>query len=181
MSQQLQRSGLSRRSAVRIDDRMRHRHPNPRLVKVHRNYTVEEVARLVGIHKNTVRNWLRQGLPAIDRHRPTLIIGSALADYLRNRRSKHKQSCRPGEIYCVKCRVPREPAGDMADYVPITPTSGNLRGICPVCDILIHRRVSLAKLDDVKGKLDVTLPQALPRITGTSTPTGNCDLDHDSA
>lgn len=32
---------------------MGYRHPNPRLVKVHRNYSVEEIARLFGIHKNT--------------------------------------------------------------------------------------------------------------------------------
>jgi hypothetical protein len=27
------------------------RHPNPKRVKIHRKYTVEEVARLFGIHK----------------------------------------------------------------------------------------------------------------------------------
>jgi Homeodomain-like domain len=45
------------------------RHPNPRLVKIHRNYSVEDIARLFGIHKNTVRNWLKQGL------RPSTIDG----------------------------------------------------------------------------------------------------------
>jgi hypothetical protein len=28
---------------------------NPRLVKIHRSYSVEEIARLFGIHKNTRR------------------------------------------------------------------------------------------------------------------------------
>jgi Helix-turn-helix domain len=54
------------------------RHPNPRLVKVHRNYSVEEVARLFGLHKNTVRNWLKLGLAAIDDRRPMLILGREL-------------------------------------------------------------------------------------------------------
>ena len=157
---------------------MSQRYPNPGLVKIHRNYTVEEVARLLGVHKNTVRNWLRQGLSAIDQCRPALIMGRVLADYLRVRRTRRKQRCGPGQIYCVKCRLPREPAGEMADYISITQTSGNLRGICPVCDILMHRRVSLAKLDDIKGKLDLTLPQAWPRIVGSSGSSVNCDLDH---
>ena len=39
------------------------RHPNPRLAKIHRSYSVEEIARLFRVHKNTVRAWLRQGLP----------------------------------------------------------------------------------------------------------------------
>ncbi len=33
------------------------RHHNPRLVKLHRSYTVEQIARLFDLHKNTVRAW----------------------------------------------------------------------------------------------------------------------------
>jgi hypothetical protein len=35
------------------------RHPNPRLAKIHRNYTVEEVANVFGVHRNTVRQWIK--------------------------------------------------------------------------------------------------------------------------
>jgi hypothetical protein len=48
------------------------RHPNPRLAKIHRSYSVEDTSRLFKIHKNTVRHWLKQGLEPIDDHRPTL-------------------------------------------------------------------------------------------------------------
>jgi hypothetical protein len=136
------------------------RHINLRRVKIHRTYTVEEAARLFGAHKNTVRGWLKQGLPAIDRNRPTLIHGRDLAAFLDTRRKQLKRTCGPGRIYCVKCRDPKEPAGGMADYVPLSPTSGNLRGICPECHTLIHRRVSLVKLDQVRGSLEVTFPHA---------------------
>jgi len=46
------------------------RHPNPRLPKTHRNYSVEEAATLLGVHRNTVREWIRRGLPRIDDGRP---------------------------------------------------------------------------------------------------------------
>jgi transposase len=36
--------------------------PNPNLAKIHRNYTVEEVANLFSVHKNTVRLWVKDGL-----------------------------------------------------------------------------------------------------------------------
>ena len=83
------------------------RHPNHRRVKTHRSYTVEEVAGLFDIHKNTVRNWLKNGLATIDHNRPTLILGNDLAEYLKIRRTKNKQACKPEELYCSRCRRPR--------------------------------------------------------------------------
>jgi transposase-like protein len=74
------------------------RRPNPQLVKIHRNYSVGEIARRFGIHKNTVRNWLKQGLVAIDGQRPTLILGRELSRFLIERRRKTKQSCGPGRF-----------------------------------------------------------------------------------
>jgi hypothetical protein len=134
---------------------MRKRRPNHRLVKIHRNYSVEDVARLFGAHKNTVRAWLKDGLPTCDRKRPVLILGNDLAAYLKARRTKNKQPCRPGEIYCVRCRAPKTPAGSMADYKATTASLGNLVGICPDCVGLIYRRVNKAKLPQIRGNLDI--------------------------
>ncbi len=139
---------------------MRKRRPNYRLVKIHRSYKVEEVARLFGIHKNTVRAWVKAGLPTCDSKRPTLILGRDLAVYLQARRTKNKHPCQPGEIYCVRCRAPKRPAGDMADYQPITATLGNLMGFCPDCEGVIYRRASLAKLPQIRGKLEVRIVEA---------------------
>jgi len=113
---------------------MRKRYPNPRLVKIHRSYTVEEVARLLGKYKNTVRNWVKDGLATIDGKRPMLILGPDLVAFLQERRRKNKQSCKPGQLYCVRCRVPKFPEGNMADYEPVTEKIGNLIAICPDCD-----------------------------------------------
>jgi hypothetical protein len=154
----------------------RKRHPNPRLAKIHRSYTVEEVATLFEVHRNTVREWVKQGLPTSDERRPMLILGSHLVAFLRARRAKNKRSCGPGEIYCVRCRAPRTPAGGMADYEPVTEALGNLIGICSTCEAIMYRRVNLARLEQVRGKLDVVLPQALPRIGETAEPSVNSDL-----
>jgi hypothetical protein len=58
--------------------RMGKRHPNPRLVKLHRSYAVEQIARLFDVHKNTVRAWVKQGLQPIDGQRPALFHGPVL-------------------------------------------------------------------------------------------------------
>jgi hypothetical protein len=65
------------------------RHPNYRLVKIHRSYAVEEIAKLFGIHKNTVRCWVKHGLATIDDKRPMLILGHVLVAFLQARRVKN--------------------------------------------------------------------------------------------
>ena len=156
------------------------RHPNHRLAKIHRNYTVQEVASLYGVHRNTVREWIKRGLPTTDRKRPTLILGRDLAAFLQARRLKNKQTCQPGEIYCVRCRAPRNPAGDMAEYQPVTTALGNLIGICPRCESIMYRRVNWAKLEQIRGKLDITVPQGLSHIDESTQPSVNNDLRHEA-
>ncbi len=155
---------------------MSKRHPNPRLAKIHRNYTVEDVAAVFGVHRNTVREWVKRGLPTSDDRRPMLILGADLVAFLRARRVKNKRTCQPGEMYCVRCRAPRAPAGDMADYLPVTATLGNLIAICSACEAMMYRRVSLAKLQQVRGNLDITLLQALPHIDESAEPSVNSDF-----
>lgn len=153
------------------------RHPNPRLAKIHRNYTVEEVAALFDIHKNTVRNWLKNGLPTNDDRRPMLILGRDLVTFLQAKRVKNKRPCQPGEIYCVRCRVAQKPAGEMAEYQSVTSTMGNLVGICPDCESMMYRRVNLARLVQVGANLDITMTQALLHINESSQPCVNSDFN----
>jgi hypothetical protein len=152
------------------------RYPNPRLVKIHRNYTVEEVARLLGKHKNTVRNWVKDGLATIDDKRPMLILGPDLVAFLQARRSKNKQSCKPGQLYCVRCRVPKFPEGNMADYEPVTEKIGNMIAICPDCDSIMNRWVSMARIAEVCGNIDITFPEEQRHIVKRAKPTENSDL-----
>ena len=152
---------------------MGYRHPNPRRAKIHRNYSVDEVARLLSVHKNTVRTWLRDGLQAIDNQRPSLIQGQELRRFLTDRRQRTKQVCGPGRIYCLPCRAPKVPAGKIADCIQTGDIT--LQGICPDCIRIIYRRVNPQKLNAVRGDLEITVTQARPRIEETSNPNVNCD------
>ena len=165
---------------------MSRRLPNYRLVKIHRSYTVEEVASLLKSHRNTVREWIKRGLPTNDQRRPALILGRHLFAFLQERRAKNKRPCQPGQIYCVRCRTPQKPAGGMAEYQALTAKHGNLVGICPCCECMMYRRVSLAKLEVVCGTLDLALPKALLRIGESCLPSVNSDFKpqargHDNA
>jgi excisionase family DNA binding protein len=64
-----------------------------RRVKIHRNYTISEAAACLGVHKNTVEKWLRDGLPHIRTPRPILILGHELKHFLGERRQKARSPC----------------------------------------------------------------------------------------
>ena len=58
-----------------------------RRVKIHRTYTIAEVAALVGVHKHTVSRWIAEGPPTTDHKRPFLIHGADLRAFLKNART----------------------------------------------------------------------------------------------
>jgi excisionase family DNA binding protein len=152
---------------------MARRRASARRVKKHWSYTAEEAAYALGVHRHTVRRWIAsKALPALTEKRPHLILGRDLQAFLTTPTSR-RVKLKPG----VKCRLPKRPAHGMADYVPINERTGNLRGICPDCEILIHRRVALGKLAAVSGGLDVMLPHTEQHLRERSRPSTNVDFE----
>lgn len=152
------------------------RRPDHRPVKIHRNYTIEEAAQVLKVHKNTVRVWIRVGLPLIGRKRPFLISGTDLVAYLRRRHAENKRPCGPGQIYCLPCRIPKAPAGNMADYVARTNKTGDLIGLCPECELVIYRRISWGRLEEVRGTLEIRIMQPHVRIDDSACPSVSSDF-----
>lgn len=150
--------------------------PNPRLAKIHRSYTVKEVANLYGIHKNTVRQWVKQGLPVCDGRRPMLILGRELSAFLGQRREGNKRKCAMGEMYCLRCRVPRKPAEDLVELYPITAKIGNLMGLCGVCDGLMNRRVNMTNLPHLAVEWGITFPLVEKHIGDRDNTSLNSDF-----
>ena len=64
----------------------------------------------------------------------------------------------------------------MLDYLPITDTSGNFRGLCGICEALMHRLVALVKISVVKGNCDVAFPQGQQRIGDCNDTSLNVDF-----
>jgi hypothetical protein len=147
---------------------------NYRRVKLHRNYMIAELAALIGAHRQTVVRWIAAGLPTTDSKRPFLIRGVDFHAFMKARQPL-KQRCQPGEFYCLGCRAPRRPAGNMADYLPRTATRGALCGICPTCNKMIYRATMLAKIDQISGGLEIFYPKAEQRLDDTSAALSNVD------
>ena len=89
---------------------------------------MEEVAKLFGTHRNTIRGWLKLGLERVDNHRPTLILGRKLSAFLHARRKAPGSAAGPGSsIACVAAR-PETQQLRRAEYLPITSSFGKPEG-----------------------------------------------------
>ena len=150
------------------------RRVNPNRVKLNLSYSTDELARCLDVHKNTVRHWQRKGLEPIDTNRPILFHGATVRAFLANRNSSRKQPCPPGTFYCFRCRAPRPPAQNMADFVLMVPGSGNLRALCECCETLMHRRTREADIERIMPGCTVQFARGQPSLSGRRAPSLNC-------
>jgi Helix-turn-helix domain len=152
---------------------------NSRLIKLHRSYSVDEVARTLGVHKNTVRGWIKDGLPAFTEKRPTVILGQDLRAFLESKQKAAKCPSGPGRFHCFKCRQPMRPALGMVEYRPRNDVTGNLKAMCESCGGWMHRAARLASIPAIMPNIDVQIVEAEARIRERTNPSLNCDNQED--
>ena len=99
---------------------------NPMAVKSALAYTVEEAANALSKTPATIRNWVKDGLPIMASHKPYLISGAAIREYLRAKRKDAKRPLEPDELYCPACRQrappnghDRNPFGSDSEYIAL--------------------------------------------------------------
>lgn len=149
---------------------------NPNLVKIHRNYTFEELAVVFGVHKNTVSIWVKNGLPCLKEKRPFLILGADAKLYLQGQRAGKKQRCKPNELFCMRCKAPTRPAENFVEYFPLSATKGRLTGFCERCGCVVNKFARFDSLERYSVLFDLTKPKVLERINDTDNPLLNSDF-----
>jgi len=153
-------------SSLRRPQRKRRR-AHAHKVKQNHAYTVDEAARLLGVHKRTVRNWIKlKGLKALTDARPTLLVGRELKRFLSEEHSKQKRPCSLDQCYCMRCRAPRRAALSEIELTIVTRTKGNILALCEVCSTAMRKHVALTKLVALRKLVRVTIRQAQPHLTG---------------
>lgn len=155
------------------------RRVNPYRLKLHRSYSVQELADCLQVHTHTVRNWQGKGLKPIDGNRPTLFDGSSTRAFLLESQTSQKRPCPPGTIYCFKCRAPQPPALGMVEFIPGKGTTGNLTALCDTCGTVMHRRANEAKISAIMPRLAVQIRQAHSRLIERTSASLNCDKTKD--
>ena len=156
---------------------MSSRRVNPRQVKIHWNYTARELADRLGVHKNTVRNWQRNGLAPLDRQRPLIFHGAVVRAFLIVWNKRRKQPCPARTLYCFSCREPRRPTASSVEFVQSPAGPGNLRASCCECGTAMHRRSKQSAIHSVLPGLLVQIREAPPRLNRSPSPSLNCDFE----
>jgi hypothetical protein len=106
-----------------------------------------------------VRNWGKSGLHAMTAQRPHLILGSALKSFHKQRKIERRTSLKVGEFYCLSCRSGRKPDGMLADFVPHSPATGRLVGLCSSCGGVCNRMVGRHDLQRLEHLFDISIKE----------------------
>lgn len=128
---------------------------NLRKIKNKKSYTSDELAEVLNIHPQTVRDWKRAGLKPIEENTtPHLFIGMDVKDYLRKLIAKQKVKLGEGEFYCFSCRKAVKPVTFEVEHRGITigktKESLMLKGKCPNCSRTVNRFASSETIREVK-------------------------------
>ena len=152
------------------------RRPKWHKIKLHRSYTIDEAARVLETSKGTIRRWVKEnGLPILEDRKPALIHGSSFKVFGQARTKSKIIKCKPHEFYCFRCKVPRSPAGSMADFIARTPKSGNLKAICEACDTIMNKHVSNTSLPALGSVLDLSIHLAPEHLVESPKSRSNDD------
>lgn len=130
---------------------------NPNLCKIHRSYTVEEIAALFKVHKKTVRNWITNGLPVYDSARPLIVLGTDLRLFIRQQRKANQQHCQLDELYCLKCRSPKKPVLGTAHFLQMPNGAGRAFATCNECGSKSNKYFSWRQLTIVSKALQMDI------------------------
>jgi hypothetical protein len=121
-----------------------------------RPYTIDEVVTLLSVSKTTVLTWIGSGLRALKTHQPYLIIGSDLKAFLNDRVRTTAYST--GHLFvCMKCRVGREPAGNMIDYYHGRTGNVRIMALCCICETPMSAFIGPSKLAALGKKYELVL------------------------
>ncbi|MEL7284561.1 MAG: helix-turn-helix domain-containing protein [Pseudomonadota bacterium] len=131
--------------------------------KSFRSYTINESAEVSGVSARTIRNWIAQGLQVMDGERPVLIRGDDLCKFIKEQRAGRKIETAPDEFYCVCCKKARRAAEGFADCT-ITGNRVKLTAFCEVCETVVSKSISEARIRIISRTLALTIKRHEPTL-----------------
>ncbi|MEM7521128.1 MAG: helix-turn-helix domain-containing protein [Pseudomonadota bacterium] len=125
-------------------------------IKSLQNYTIPEAAEVSGVSDRTIRTWIKQGFPAMQSERPTLVRGDALIAFIRSQRKARQSKVAQYEFYCLKCRAARKPAHGLVDCI-VKGRRAKLTALCETCETVMHKPVSGESIPELAKAFDLSV------------------------
>ena len=141
-------------------------------------YSIPEVGRLLDVSIGTIRVWLRRGLPSLEGERPILIPGDGLKSWLVAQRLARKRKCQPDQLYCCRCRVPKDARPGSVVIVPRNAKTILISAMCGTCNAKMNRGGSLARLPEILLAFGLE-SQAQVSLAGCENPAVNQHLEEE--
>lgn len=132
-------------------------------LKANRSYEVEELAERVGVTAQTVRAWIKDGMPALTEKRPYLIIGQEAKVFLKAREEARKAPRAKKDFYCLSCKARCNAAFGLTEEVVLSNGRRMMTGFCEVCEAPCNRFLSGEKA--AKGTVRTTSVLRTPNRT----------------
>jgi hypothetical protein len=151
------------------------RKPNISLISVRKSYEVREITRLLDRSPDTVRGWIKEGLPVLPGSKPRLIDGAELKAWLQAKWAKRKKSCAINQLHCCKCRNSREPDPASVKTEPVTAKTVMIRAKCGTCGTAMQQVRKTEALAETIAAM-TALKQAPDSLAGYLDPIDNPPL-----
>ena len=149
---------------------------NTRLIKRDYSYDIKELSEVLGVHVRTAREWIKSGLPLIDKTRPFMMHGSEIIAFLKDKQTKRKQACKINEFFCFKCRLPRHVSEGLIDIKIKYPNRLQLMGTCSTCSTKVFKAGSVSKISEYTKTFSVQRIEGR-HIIETAHPTLMCHFE----
>lgn len=111
------------------------------------SYDVSEIAKLFGVSKQTVHNWIKAGLPTIDGSYPCLVHGGELYAFHATRKQKNKSPTPFGKFHCFHCKAAQFPADGSLNITNRNREFATAKAVCAVCGTKVNRNLALGDCD----------------------------------
>lgn len=120
-------------------------------------YDIDDICTLfadLGLHPQTIRAWIKNGLKTIDNGKPTLIYGNDLITFLKTRNAQNKCAVAFDEMFCMGCKDAR-PIYQNKIIIEQDHNKLRAKGHCRVCKGKINKIYKMDDFPDIRKKFYV--------------------------
>lgn len=122
--------------------------------KKHFVYSVEGLMKLYSVCRNTISNWIAEGLQPSEEAIPYVFNGSEVRRFHESKRLENKRKLRKGEFKCFKCKNRVFPDPGSLERIPSKNGFSSLWAECPICTGVIIKQVNEIDCDKILTCVD---------------------------